>query len=341
MKIIRGSNLEGYAGIKIISKKNNYYIVRPFLQYKKEDLIKYNKKHKLTYFIDKSNYNTKYTRNRIRKNILPILKEENPNIHLYFLKYSEQLLEYNQYIQKETTKIINKIYKNNTLAIDKFQKQELFIQKNILYNILNNYYQNKDNIITEKHINNILKIINNEKPNIKINLPNNTLCIKEYKSLYITPSKDNKNYKQEFKNEFILDKHMIKRISETTENGNDICRLNSKEIKLPLYIRNRKNGDYIELKGTSGKKKLKDIFIDKKIPISTRNSYPILTDSDDNILWIPNIKKSKFNIQKKELCDIILKYCEKEEKNEQKNSKKRITTIYIFICFYNNCITKL
>ena len=101
MKISRGSNLEGYAGIKTISKKNNYYIIRPFLEYTKEDLIDYNKKHDLKYYIDKSNEDTTYTRNRYRKNILPLLKEENINIHNSFLVYSKTLLEYNAYIEEQ------------------------------------------------------------------------------------------------------------------------------------------------------------------------------------------------------------------------------------------------
>ncbi|MBR3161366.1 MAG: tRNA lysidine(34) synthetase TilS [Bacilli bacterium] len=316
MKIIRGSNLEGYAGIKRISEKNNYYIVRPLLKYTKEDLINYNKLHNITYFTDNSNYDIKYTRNRLRHKLLPILKEENPNIHTYFLNFSETLLEYNEYINKEIKKIIPGIFINNKLLLDKFINLDPFIQKNILYYILNNYYQNKDNIITEKHIKSIFKIINNNKPNLIINLPNNNICIKEYNYLYIKKNTIQSNYKIEMKKEIIINNHIIKRIDNSKDDGNNICRLNSKKIKLPLYIRNRKNGDYIELKGTNGKKKIKDIFIDKKIPLSIRNNYPILVDSNDNILWIPNIKKSKFNIQKDKFCDIILKYCEKEENNE-------------------------
>ena len=80
MKISRGSSLEGYAGIKEVSKQNNYYIIRPFIEYTKENLINYNNKNNIKYYIDKSNEDTKYTRNRYRKLILPILKEENNNI---------------------------------------------------------------------------------------------------------------------------------------------------------------------------------------------------------------------------------------------------------------------
>ena len=316
MKIIRGSNIEGYAGIKEISKKDNYYIIRPLLKYTKEDLINYNKINHIKYYTDQSNYDNKYTRNRIRNTILPILKEENPNIHKNFLKYSKTLLEYNEYINKETKKIMNKLYINNKLKINSFIEQDKFIQKNILYNILNNYYNNKDNIITEKHINNILNMINNQKPNLTINLPKNNVCIKEYNYLYLQKQEEKNNFKIKINNKIEKDNYIIKKINNTEEDGNNICRLNSKNIKLPIYIRNRKKGDYIELKGTNGKKKIKDIFIDEKIPISLRNNYPILVDNNDNILWIPNIKKSKFNIQKDKFCDIILKYCEKEENNE-------------------------
>jgi len=74
--------------------------------------------------------------------------------------------------------------------------------------------------------------------------------------------------------------------------------------------------------GLNARKKIKDIFIEKKIPINERDTYPILTDADDNILWIPNIKKSKYNVKKGELCDIILtSYKEREENNEEKECK--------------------
>ena len=55
-------------------------------------------------------------------------------------------------------------------------------------------------------------------------------------------------------------------------------------------------------------KKIKDIFIDEKIPTEERALWPILTDSTDQILWLPGLKKSKFDKQKDENYDIIVKY---------------------------------
>jgi len=318
MKINRGSSIEGYAGIKEISFKNNYYIIRPFLNYTKEDLIKYNKNNNITYYIDKSNENTKYTRNRYRKNILPLLKQENKNIHKQFLIYSKTLLEYNDYIEKILDNTLPNIYINNKINIEKFIEQDIFIQKNLLYKILKNIYNNIPNIIKEKNITDILKIINSKKPNLIIDLPNDIQAIKSYNYIEFTKkiNKD-KNYKIELKKINIINNHIIKKINNTNESGNNICKLNSKNIKLPLYIRNKKEGDYIYQLGLNGRKKIKEIFIENKIPLNIRDTYPILVDSEDNILWIPNIKKSKFNSKKDEFYDIILKYCEKEENNEQ------------------------
>ena len=89
MKIARGSNIEGYAGLKKINKVKDYYIIRPLLEYTKKDILEYCQNHKITYFDDISNTNTQYTRNRYRQNILPLLKKEDEQIHKKFLKYSQ------------------------------------------------------------------------------------------------------------------------------------------------------------------------------------------------------------------------------------------------------------
>ena len=322
MKIERGSNIEGYAGIKEISYPtlfHNYYIIRPFLSLTKKDLIEYNEKHNIKYYVDKSNYDMHYKRNRYRKNILPLLKEENINIHKQYLKYSKTLLEYNEYIQYEINKYLKELWHNNYLDITNYKSLHSLIQKQLLYRILNDYYNNRPNIIKDNHIDCIIKLICNSKPNLTYNLPNNVIVKKEYNKLYISNYKqiDYINYKEEFKDNFTIDNIEIKKVLSCDTDGNDICRLNSKNITLPLYIRNRKEKYTIILKGLNKHKKIKEIFIEAKLPKEKRNTYPILTDAKDNILWIPNIKKSKFNIQKDQFYDIIIKYCEREDYDEK------------------------
>ena len=103
--------------------------------------------------------------------------------------------------------------------------------------------------------------------------------------------------------------HSIKKVDFIEDNSNNICRLSSDEIVLPLVVRTRKFGDKIYLKGIEGSKKIKDIFIDCKIPLESRDMWPIVEDGLGRIVWIPGLKKSKFDKKKSEKCDIILKYC--------------------------------
>ncbi len=319
MKIIRGSNLEGYAGIKTYSNMNNYTIVRPLLCLTKKDLLKYNKDNDITYYIDSTNEDTSYMRNRLRKNILPLLKQEDQNLHLKFLKYSDTLQSYYNFIEDITKEKINNIYKDNTISIDTLIDEHPFLQRNIVFYILSNIYNNQADIIKDKHIDDIINLMHNKKPNVCVDLPNNYQARKEYKYIIIeTKEKENHNYKIELKKTNKIASFIIKKVNKCDSDGNNVCRLNSKNIKLPLFLRNRKDGDYISLLGTDGHKKIKDIFIECKIPTNKRDNYPLLVDADDNILWIPNLKKSKYNIKSDEFYDIILtSYSESEENNEK------------------------
>lgn len=318
MKISRGSNIEGYLGIKEISYNHKFYIIRPLLNYTKEDILKYNQKNNIKYYIDRTNSDTNYTRNRYRKNILPLLKKEDKNIHKKFLSYSKTLEEYDTYIKRYINNILPDIYINNYILIDKFSKEDIFIKKNILYTIINNLYENQPNNITENHIDQILNIVNSDKPNQTINLPNSKIIKKEYNKLYfINKITKVNNYHILLENTITINNFTISIIDKIEDKSNYIIRLNSKDITLPLYIRNRKNGDQVELKGLNGTKKIKDIFINEKIPTSIRDSYPLLVDSKDKILWIPGLKKSKYDIENNEKYDIILKcYHRKEDKYE-------------------------
>ena len=182
---------------------------------------------------------------------------------------------------------------------------------------MNNIYQNKNNIITDRHIKNIISLLNNTKPNIKIDLPNNKEIVKEYNKLIIKDkTSDIKNYKIEFNDKIEIENLIIEKIESEDDDSNSVCRLNSKDITLPLYIRNREDGDYIILKGSNNRKKIKEIFIEKKLPLNKRNNYPLLVDSNNNIIWIPNIKKSKFCNKKSENYDIIIRCNERKEDYE-------------------------
>ena len=310
MRMVRGSNLAGYGGFKSIVEMDDYAIVRPLICYTKKELEDYDKENKVPFFIDESNNKDTYTRNRYRKYVLPFLKEEEPNVHEKFLKFSNSLYEASKYITKSRDKALTRVIEDNKILIDKFLLEDNYIQKEILYYLLSDFYQDDLILVNDKHIDLMLDLIRSSKANSYVNLPNEVLAKKEYNYLEIIRETEVvTGYEIEFDNYVTLpNNHSIKKIEKTDDNSNNICRLNSKDITLPLIIRTRKIGDKIEVKGLGGSKKVKDVFIDKKISLADRDSWPIVLDSTGKIVWIPGLKKSTFDKKKSETYDIILKY---------------------------------
>ena len=165
-------------------------------------------------------------------------------------------------------------------------------------------------MIHDRHIELILSLIHSRKANSFVNLPNNVIVNKNYNELRFVRDVDEiLSYEIEFDRFALLpNHHSIERVSNVDNNSNFVCRLSSKDLLLPLVIRTRKMGDRICVKGMNGSKKIKDIFIDKKISVQERDLWPIVTDSTGMVVWIPGIKKSKFDKKNNEEYDIILRY---------------------------------
>lgn len=310
MRISRGSTIQGYAGFSRISKKNNYFIARPLIELSKDELLKYVQKKNIPYAIDYSNNKDVYTRNRIRKYVIPELKKENNKFLEKINQFNETLLLYSDYIDEVVNDKLKTICSENKLFINSFIKEKKIIQLNILQKWLGSYYKEKIVLISNHHVMDLYNLINSKKPNIKIDLPDNIVACREYDKISLLKSDKQKN-----NFDYTFNKHielpngkMIDEVTEFTRNSNYICLLNSNEVKLPLHIRNKKDGDKMYIKGLNGKKKISDIFINEKISIEDRKSWPIVTDSDGQIIWLPGLKKSKFDKQKEENYDIILKY---------------------------------
>ena len=310
MRIVRGSTLKGYSGFSRIVQKDNYTLVRPLITVTKAELEDFDKRNNIWYAIDSSNNEDHYTRNRYRHNVLPFLKKEEPNVHKKFLKYSKTLLENNEFIENEANKYFNKVFNNGNLNIDKFIQLEKVLQSKIIYNILEKIYGDDLFVICDAHVELIFNLINSNRSNSIVHLPNNLIVIKSYNEIIFTYDEEQTDeYEIEISNVVSLPNgKIIEKITDCTDTSNNTIRLNSADLTLPLYVRNKRNGDKIEVKGMNGTKKISDIFIDEKIKPSQRSSWPVVLDSKDNIIWLPGLKKSKFDKKISQEYDIILRY---------------------------------
>lgn len=310
MRIVRGSTLKGYSGFSQIVTMPDYVIIRPLIQVTKQEIYAYLKKNKLEYVIDDSNEKDIYTRNRFRKYIIPQFKKEDSNVHKKFYKFSKTLLEYDEYIDSQVNKVIRKVYPEKVLNIEEFLKLEHIIQMRVIYYMLEGIYQDDLMLITDSHAELIYNLILSKKANVKIHLPNNIQAIKAYDTLTLAHIETKPNsYEIELIDYANLPNGMnIQVVSKTRFDNNFVCRLDSSTVQLPLHIRNRKNGDKMTVKGMLGSKKINDIFIDSKVPAEKRDLWPVVVDSNNTIVWLPGLKKSKFDRTKEEKYDIILKY---------------------------------
>ena len=311
MKLVRGSTINGYKGFKIEDKRNNYSLVRPLLLADKKEILKYLKQKKQKYFIDKTNKISLFTRNRYRLKIIPLLRKENPNINTSFLEYSLLLDEMNSYIDKKVDEVYENIVNNNKINLEKFNKEDIIIKKKILERFLEAEYFSDIVELNKRHLNLILSITEDYSGKKTLDMPFNKVIVREYKELYFFHET---NYQ---KNKEILDKNKVFNMfkiyldKDGNVDNNFVMRLNKKDVKLPLIIRTIEEDDVISLNNL-GRKKVKDIFRDSKVKEDIRKYYPIITDSNNKIIFIPGIKKSNLLKKKTDKYDIIIT-CELKE----------------------------
>ena len=318
MRISRGSSFKGYAGFNVFTKTDKYNLVRPLIFVTKDEIDNYNKINNIPYAIDKTNLDLVHTRNIYRHKILPELKEINPKIHKKFIKFSNNIIDYYHYVDEEVIGYKSVLYDDKKyLDINDVINLPIFMLRLLIQKILFEIYGDDISYIEDKHLELVLNLIYSDKANMVVNLPKGKLAYKFYNKIEIKDEEEINSYDYILEDELDLSLGKIFKVYSTDiVKSNYIIRLNWSDIKKPIHVSSRKFGDRIELK--NGSKKVGEILSEAKINKLDRDRYPIVCDDDGKILWIPGVKKSKFDRQINEEYDIIIKYIKKENNDEKK-----------------------
>ncbi|WP_374719650.1 tRNA lysidine(34) synthetase TilS [Parageobacillus toebii] len=307
MRLVRGSTSKGYAGIPAKRPFYGGYIIRPFLAISRADIDAYCRQHQITPRHDASNDKDDYTRNRFRHHVIPFLKKENPRLHERFQSYSEMVMEDELFLEELAKDAMNKVMEKQhdiiTLKIEPFQAMPKPLQRRGIQLILNYLYKDIPSSLSSVHIHNIFTFLNRDHPSGRLDFPHGLKVIRSYDRCLFTfrEEKEDISYAFELDIPAVLplpNNHVI--ISEIWEHypkeqrGNDVFIIDPETVHLPLRVRTRRAGDRMTLKGTKGTKKIKEIFIEAKIPVYERDHWPIVEDAQGNILWVPKLKKSNF-----------------------------------------------
>lgn len=303
LNLVRGTGIRGLHGI--LPKVDN--VIRPLLFSTRNDIEYYANKHKITYRIDKSNFDEKYQRNLIRQKVIPELKKLNPNIEKTFSDNTKHILEYekliNEIIKDQSKSIVSEKDKNKYFDIEKLLN--LSFSKVFLYEYLKDFGFNTD---TVQDIN---QSLTNESG--KRFYSKDYQLIKDRKTLILSKRRMS-IHKEEFITQdtesiiygnlsFEFTRLKYQDFSDLKE-GN-VAYLDYDKLSFPLKIRNWKAGDYFYPFGMTSKKKLSDYFIDEKISLIEKEDIPVL-ESGGEIAWVVGRRvDNRFGLGK--YCKEVLK----------------------------------
>ncbi len=308
MRLFRGAGLRGLSSI--LPVRDN--IIRPLIDIEKSEIEDFCTQNSYPFIFDKSNLSCEYTRNKIRLNLLPNLKEEyNQDIINSIYKTSKLLNEEDNYLNTISLDHFYNIAEINSnsilINIEELNKLDIVIQRRVIRHTIYHLNNNLKDLSFE-HIMQSLNLCNVENGK-SINLPSNLQVIKEYSNLRFfinnIEEKKNININLNMSNiHYIENKNLYITLSfqeVTINNFNSIIKnyktISNKTLKCTFCkqfsthnynnfnLRYRKTGDKIYFRYINGNKKLKKYFIDNKVPRLERDSTLLLAN-DENIFII-------------------------------------------------------
>lgn len=284
MNLCRGSGMKGLSGIPAVSGD----IIRPLIECSRKSIETYCAENSLDFQTDSTNLQNDYTRNKIRNILIPWLRENiNPSADMNIAAASELLREEEDFLEKMAKKALERAVtkrENGRIVIDcetLASEDGVIIRRVIRAGLREMRPDLRD--FGRTHIESAEKILFGGTGR-RVSLPGGITVLKSYDSLEITRERtENAAFSYEIG---IGEKYFIKEagkfvlLSLKPEKFSakyvNMCtkKIDYDKIKGKIAFRTRQAGDYITIRG--GRKKLKELFIDEKIPADKRDSVPFL-----------------------------------------------------------------
>lgn len=284
INLSRGTGLEGLIGIP----EENDKIIRPLLPFSRDEILKYAKENYIEWREDSSNASNKYLRNKIRHDLVPILKEINPDFLKSFQKTQSYLQESNEMVEDASIMIYQQVAKEegNEIHFDLAQLKRLPNYKSYLYQWLKEF-----GFLAWKDIYDLT-----DSQSGKQILSSEYRLLKNRTTLILSPISD--PYQDE---EYVIEENStevnfplklkLSVVEEITINSNRTIFVDAEKIRFPLLLRKWKEGDSFYPFGMKGKsKKVSKLFKDEKLSLIEKENMWILC-SDDQIVWVTGIRQ--------------------------------------------------
>ena len=286
--MVRGSGIEGLTGIR--NTRGKY--IRPLLGCSRADIEKCLSDMNQPYRIDSSNEECQYTRNNIRHNIIPKLREINPKAIEHIYELTDMQRRAVDYINNQADKAYHKYVSNNRLSRD-ILNEELIIIQSVAYKVLCKYAGSKKDI-TATHVGQVLDMLNGTAGR-QTHLPYNMIVRADYDYIEILSKREALKEPECINKSLDLhkvgDKEVIEwedvrltlelkpKESETEIGPNNYTKvLDYDKIIDGVCVRNRQSEDYIVINSKGSKKSISRYMIDEKIPSHIRDKQLLVCD---------------------------------------------------------------
>ena len=283
INLARGTGLAGMAGMKPVNNR----IIRPLLFATRRDITEFRDQHNIDFREDKSNADIKYIRNKIRHQIIPLLKDINPSIETTLNETAERFSGFNEIVSV----YISGIRKSVVQQKDQFITFNISALKTHLHNKVILFELFRPYGITNALLSDLIKVIQGKTGGQIITGTHR--IIKNRKEIVVSDEEINNEISYTIEN--IQDFRIFPGISSArnvriTDNfkiNSDphIACIDSQKVSFPFIIRKWKAGDHFYPLGMNQKKKLSDYFIDNKYSKFDKENIFIL-ESGGKIVWI-------------------------------------------------------
>jgi tRNA(Ile)-lysidine synthase len=300
MNLLRGTGLRGLAGIPVARG----HVIRPLLRCTRSELEQFLSERKLGYRTDSSNNEKKYLRNKIRHDVIPFLRTFNKEISGNLLGLAEIARGEEQWMSEKTRELYLQLVtsENESLCFEvtEFEKQHKAMKRRL---VRETFYRLTGSLreITALHVRQVLDLFTGARVGSELKLPGNVRGVCGYGTVSFSlcedldsPEIDKKPIRLEVPGVTNLAQLGIQLDARLVEPSLDLpLPLDKKQAYFDfdktgedIWVRFFLPGDRFVPSGMQGHKKVKSYFIDEKIPREKRLSIPILTNGDDDIIWI-------------------------------------------------------
>ena len=286
LRLLRGAGVPGLVGIWPERQFGPLRVIRPLLKVRRAEILEYLAAEKLSYREDASNADTRFTRNRIRHKLLPLLERDfNPAIREVLLHTAEILRDEDFYLLHHVAqRFYMTVCQNDAVNVKALVNCPVAIQRRVLRFWLGGDAESGPRF-TFDQIEAVRHAALGDSPSAEVDLPYELVVYREYEWLQKASRRELEPVRGHWPLS-LSDETTINELGVKFVIGEAGEQFDADALGDGLFVRTWENGDRFQPLGMREAKKLQDFFVDEKVPRRRRGRVPLVCAADGRIAWV-------------------------------------------------------